>query len=116
MSDPTGDPIQEPAWRSYLIPSSDVRRTISELTAPVAVAVFERIVSGDAEVRLRQVSDRPQTFDLAHLRDLHGRLFARCTRSRGSCATWISPNPDRAVNLSCITGGSRPTPPQSPTS
>jgi cell filamentation protein len=75
MTDPTGRAAQDPAWRSYLMPGSDVVRTVPELISPVAVALFERMVSGDAEVRLRQVADRPRTLDLAHLQDLHRRLF-----------------------------------------
>lgn len=70
------DANQSPAWRSYLMPGTDVLRTVAELTNPVAVALFERMVSADAETTLRQTSDRPRTFDLAHLNDVHERLFA----------------------------------------
>jgi fido (protein-threonine AMPylation protein) len=58
------------------MPGSDVLRTVPELTSPVAVVLFERMVSGDAEVRPRGC-DRLRTFDLAHLTDLHARLFER---------------------------------------
>jgi cell filamentation protein len=70
------DPTRTPQWRSYLMPGTDVLRTIAELTDPTAVAIFERIVSADAETALRQDTDRPKTFDLAHLNDIHERLFA----------------------------------------
>jgi cell filamentation protein len=63
-------------WLSYLMPGTRVVRTIPELTDAVAVAVFERVVSADAEVTLRRTADRPQTLDLAHLNDIHERLFA----------------------------------------
>lgn len=76
MTEPTQDPNDTPQWRSYLMPDTDVLRTIAELTDPTAVAIFERIVSADAETALRQDTDRPKTFDLAHLNNIHERLFA----------------------------------------
>src|SRR3954454_674895 len=57
------------------MPGTDTLRTLAELTDPVAVALFERMASADAEVTLRATTDRPRTFDLAHLCDIHGRLF-----------------------------------------
>ena len=72
----TTDPNLSPAWRSYLMPGTDVLRTVAELTDPVAVAIFERIVSADAETTLHQSTERPRTLDLAHLNDIHERLFA----------------------------------------
>lgn len=76
MTEPTHDPNDTPQWRSYLMPDTDVLRTIAELTDPTAVAIFERIVSADAEAALRQDTDRPKSFDLAHLNNIHERLFA----------------------------------------
>jgi cell filamentation protein len=76
MSEPAQDPNDSPQWRSYLMPGTDVLRTVAELIDPTAVAIFERIVSADAETALRQDADRPKTFDLAHLNDIHKRLFA----------------------------------------
>lgn len=70
------DPNQSPAWRSYLMPGTDVLRTVAELTNPVAVALFERMVSADAETTLRRDSDRPRSLDLAHLSNIHEQLFA----------------------------------------
>jgi cell filamentation protein len=70
------DPTQTPAWRSYLMPGTDVLRTVAELSSPVAVALFERMVTADAETTLRRTQDRPRTFDLPHLNDVHERLFA----------------------------------------
>jgi fido (protein-threonine AMPylation protein) len=55
---------------------TDVLRAVAELIDPSAVAIFERIVSADDETALRQDTDRPRTFDLAHLNDIHERLFA----------------------------------------
>jgi cell filamentation protein len=76
MSEPAQDPNDSPQWRSYLMPGTDVLRTVAELIDPTAVAIFERIVSADAETALRQDTDRPKTFDLAHLNDIHEHLFA----------------------------------------
>ena len=80
MSEPTDpppvNPEETPAWRSYLVPGTNVLRNLGELTDPAAVAIFERIVSTQAEADLRQDLDRPKTFDLAHLNGLHERLFA----------------------------------------
>jgi len=76
MSRPVQDPKESPQWRSYLMPGTDVLRTVAELIDPTAVTIFERIVSADAEAALRQDTDRPTTFDLAHLNDIHERLFA----------------------------------------
>lgn len=76
MSEPVHDPNESPQWRSYLMPGTDVLRTVAELTDPTAVAIFERIVSADAEAALRQHTARPKTLDLAHLNDIHERLFA----------------------------------------
>lgn len=78
MTDPaaSSDPTRAPAWQSYLMPGTDVLRTVADLTNPVAVALFERMVSADAETTLRRTEDRPRTFDLAHLGDIHERLFA----------------------------------------
>ena len=53
MSEPAQDPNDPPQWRSYLMPGTDVLRTIAELTDPTAVAIFERIVSADGETALR---------------------------------------------------------------
>jgi cell filamentation protein len=76
MSEPVQDPNESPRWRSYLMPGTDVLRTVAELSDPTAVAIFERIVSADAEAALRQDTARPLTFDLAHLNDIHERMFA----------------------------------------
>lgn len=76
MAEATQDPNESPQWRSYLMPSTDVLRTVAELTDPTAVAIFERIVSAAAETALRLDAERPKTFDLAHLNDIHERLFA----------------------------------------
>src|SRR3954447_27029730 len=57
------------------MPGTDTLRTLAELTDPVAVALFERMASADAEGTLRATTDRPPAFDLAHLCDIHGRLF-----------------------------------------
>lgn len=76
MTEPPQDPNDTPQWRSYLMPGTDVLRTIAELTDPTATAIFERIVSADAETALRQDTDRPKTFDLAHHNNIHERLFA----------------------------------------
>lgn len=70
------DPNQSPAWLSYLMPGTDVLRTVAELTNPVAVALFERMVSADAETSLRRDTQRPRTFDLGHLSNIHEQLFA----------------------------------------
>lgn len=69
------DPNQSPEWLSYLMPGSTVLRTVAELTDPTAVAIFERIVSADAEAALRENLDRGRSLDLAHLDDIHGHLF-----------------------------------------
>jgi len=76
VSDQDG-PDQRPEWRSYLMPSTDVLRTVAELADPMAVAIFERVVSADAEATLRRTSDRPRSLDLPHLNDIHERLFAQ---------------------------------------
>lgn len=70
------DPLQDSAWRSYLKPGTNVLRTVPDLTSPFAVAFFERMVSANNEATLRQAADRPRTFDLPHLNDIHARLFA----------------------------------------
>ncbi len=70
------DPNQSPAWQSYLMPGTDVLRTVAELTNPVAVALFERMVSADAETTLRRNTERPRSLDLAHLSNIHEQLFA----------------------------------------
>lgn len=70
------DPNQSPAWQSYLMPGTDVLRTVAELTNPVAAALFERMVSADAETTLRRNTDRPRSLDLAHLSNIHEQLFA----------------------------------------
>jgi cell filamentation protein len=81
MADPAGnsappsDPNQSPEWLSYLMPGTTVLRTVAELTDPAAVAIFERIVSADAEAKLHQDTDRVRSLDLAHLDDIHARLF-----------------------------------------
>lgn len=81
MADPAGDaappsdPNQSPEWLSYLMPGTTVLRNVAELTDPAAVAIFERIVSADAEAKLHQDSARVRSFDLAHLDDIHERLF-----------------------------------------
>ena len=56
--------------------TDDVLRTVAELTNPVAVALFERMVSADAETTLRRDTHRPRSFDLAHLSNIHEQLFA----------------------------------------
>jgi cell filamentation protein len=58
------------------MPGTDVLRNLAELRDPAAVAIFERLVSGEAEATLHRDTDRPRTFDLAHLNDIHERLFA----------------------------------------
>ncbi|HZC53044.1 MAG TPA: Fic family protein, partial [Mycobacterium sp.] len=68
-------PENNAAWRSYLMPGTDTLRTLPGFDDPVAVTLFERITSADAETRLRSTPDRPRTFDLDHLRDIHQRLF-----------------------------------------
>lgn len=70
------DPSQAPEWLSYLMPGTDVLRTVPELTDPTAIAIFERLVSANAETEIRQTTERPRTYDLAHLNDIHKRLFA----------------------------------------
>ena len=81
MADPAGgtarpsDPNQSPEWLSYLMPGTTVLRNVAELTDPSAVAIFERIVSADAEAKLHQDTARVRSFDLAHLDDIHERLF-----------------------------------------
>ena len=81
MADPAGDtappsdPNQSAEWLSYLMPGTTVLRTVAELTDPAAVAIFERIVSADAEAKLRQDPNRVRSLDLAHLDDIHARLF-----------------------------------------
>ena len=72
---PRQDPNQTPEWLSYLMPGSTVLRTVAGLTDPTAVAIFERIVSADAEAALHADPNRTRDFDLAHLDDIHGRLF-----------------------------------------
>ena len=72
---PPADPNQSPEWLSYLMPGTTVLRTVAELTDPAAVAIFERIVSADAEAKLHQDTDRVRSLDLAHLDDIHARLF-----------------------------------------
>lgn len=67
---------QAPEWLSYLMPGTDVLRTVPELTDPTAIAIFERLVSANAETEIRQATERPRTYDLAHLNDIHRRLFA----------------------------------------
>lgn len=67
------DPDQ--AWASYLIPGTDTLRTLPGILDPAAARLYERIVSTDAETTLRTITDRPVTFDLTHLRDIHRRLF-----------------------------------------
>jgi cell filamentation protein len=57
------------------MPGTTVLRTVAELTDPAAVAIFERIVSADAEAELRQDTTRVRSLDLAHLDDIHARLF-----------------------------------------
>jgi cell filamentation protein len=69
------EPENTDAWRSYLMPGTDSLRTLPGFWDPVAVLLFERITSAGAETTLRRTSDRPRTFDLDHLRDIHGRLF-----------------------------------------
>src|SRR5262245_41052492 len=69
------DPNQSPEWLSYLMPGTTVLRTVAGLTDPTAVAIFERIVSADAEAKLHQDTDRVRSLDLAHLDDIHARLF-----------------------------------------
>jgi cell filamentation protein len=76
MSELAQDPNDSPQWRSYLMPGTDVLRTVAELIDPIAVAIFERVVSADAETALRQDTNRPKRLDLAHLNDIHERLFA----------------------------------------
>jgi cell filamentation protein len=71
----TSDPNQSPEWLSYLMPGTTVLRTVAELTDPTAVAIFERIVSADAEAQLRQDTTRVRSLDMAHLDDIHARLF-----------------------------------------
>lgn len=71
MTEPDGDA----AWRSYLMPGTDTLRTLPGFDDPVAVHLFERITSADAETTLRRTAERPRSFDLDHLRDIHGRLF-----------------------------------------
>ena len=81
MADPAGDtaqpsdPNKSPEWLSYLMPGTTVLRNVAELTDPAAVAIFERIVSADAEAKLHQDTARVCSFDLAHLDDIHERLF-----------------------------------------
>jgi cell filamentation protein len=69
------EPESSEAWLSYLMPCTDTLRTLPGFYDPVAVALFERITSADAETTLRRDSGRPRTFDLDHMRDIHGRLF-----------------------------------------
>ena len=69
------EPESSEAWLSYLMPGTDTLRTLPGFYDPVAVALFERIASVDAETTLRSTSDRPRTFDLDHMQDIHGRLF-----------------------------------------
>lgn len=69
------DPNQSPEWLSYLMPGTTVLRNVAELTDPAAVAIFERIVSADAEAKLHQDTARVHSFDQAHLDDIHQRLF-----------------------------------------
>lgn len=72
---PPAAPNQSPEWLSYLMPGTTVLRTVAELTDPAAVAIFERIVSADAEAKLHQDTARTRSLDLAHLDDIHARLF-----------------------------------------
>ena len=72
---PPSDPNQSPEWLSYLMPGTTVLRTVAALTDPAAVAIFERIVSADAEAKLHQDTDRVRSLDLAHVDDIHARLF-----------------------------------------
>jgi cell filamentation protein len=68
-------PNPSPEWLSYLMPGTTVMRNVAGLTDPTAVAIFERIVSADAEAKLRQDTDRVRSLDLAHLDAIHTRLF-----------------------------------------
>lgn len=72
---PPPDPNQSPEWLSYLMPGTTVLRTVAELTDRAAVAIFERIVSADAEAKLHRDAERVRSLDLAHLDDIHARLF-----------------------------------------
>ncbi len=69
------EPDSDASWRSYLMPGTDTLRTLPGFDDPVAVHLFERITSADAETTLRRTAERPRSFDLDHLRDIHGRLF-----------------------------------------
>jgi hypothetical protein len=68
-------------------------------------------VSADAETTLRRTEDRSRSFDLAHLNDVHERLFADVYPFAGNCATSTSPSPARPASRSCTTAGSRRTSP-----
>ena len=57
------------------MPGTGTLRTLAGFTDPVAAALLERITSVDAETMLRTTVDRLRTFDLAHLQDIHRRLF-----------------------------------------
>ena len=76
MSDPVADPAQSPAWQSYLVPGTDVLRNLAELSDPSAAAIYERLLSGQADAAIRCSIDRPRTLDLANLNDIHEQLFA----------------------------------------
>jgi fido (protein-threonine AMPylation protein) len=74
------DPEKSEAWRSYLMPGTNTLRALAGFNDQVAAALFERITSVDAETTLRKTVDRLRTFDLAHLQDIHRRLFAERVR------------------------------------
>ncbi len=74
MSEPAGGSA---AWESYLVPGSgDALRNSAGLTDPVAIAIFERITTAQAEQELRINPAHARSFDLAHLSAIHRALFA----------------------------------------
>jgi hypothetical protein len=107
MSEPGGsiDPTQAPAWRSYLMPGTDVLRKVAELTDPTAVTIVERIVSADAEAALQQDTDQPKTFDLAPSPRHPRATVRRRTHSPVRCAT-STLSLARPASRSCTTDGS----------
>jgi len=75
-SEPADAAARIAAWHSYLIGDTTVLRNLPELTDQDELTVYERGASHVAQAALLVDHDRPRSLDLAHLSDVHRRLFA----------------------------------------